>query len=176
MPGSKVSDHAVVTNGSQTHRSNATAPLANWVPAKLARGDACTEIGRDGVCRSRKDTSLRILGRRFHLPNERFRHVQRRILQPQLSQVGNRRSPLRRRQYLWICGAALRSKDAEPDLRNLRLICPEAEELVEVARAFCCLCRDRAVNGYSRPSYVLQDTVIGRWIAPCVVFRLQAVH
>jgi hypothetical protein len=83
---------------------------------------------------------------------------------------------LRRRKYLWIRSASLWSKDTEPDFRDLGLICPEAEELVEVARTFCYLRGDRAVNSHFRPFYVPQDAVIGRGTSPRVVFRLQAVH
>jgi hypothetical protein len=106
---------------------------------------------------------------------ERLWHIQSGILQPQLPQICEGKSPLRSRQDLWIGGAALRSKNTEPHLCNLRLAGPKAQKFFEVTGALCHLRRDRTVNGYSGPVDVLEDALVGARFAPNVVLGPQAI-
>src|ERR1700683_2631041 len=165
----------MVTHCSQTHRGNAAALPAIRIPAKLAGSDPRPEVSRDDFCGSCKYAFPRIHGRTCKFPNDRFRHFQPGILQPQPSQIGNLRTSFRRRQYFRVGGSTLRSKNTEPYLCNLRLVRPEMEELVEVTRAPRYLRRNRAMNGHARPLDVPEDAFVGSRCTPRVVFRLQAI-
>src|ERR1700722_6143899 len=164
-----------MADSSQAHGCDAAALFAIGIASKLAGSDSSGEIGRDRFGRPREDAFSWILRRRSNFLNNRFLHIQDWIARSQPQQLGDYRSPLRRSEYLHVSGAALRSEQAEPHFHNLWPAAPETEEIFEVARPLDDLRRDGAVNGHPRSADVLEDALVGGWLAAFVVLRLQAV-
>src|ERR1035441_3410980 len=54
VPSSKLSQHTVVTDSGQSHRSNAATLFAVRISSKLAGRDRRPKVGRDGLCGSGK--------------------------------------------------------------------------------------------------------------------------
>src|ERR1039458_6401837 len=164
-----------MADGGQRHRCDTATLAAIRISTELARRNLRSQICRDGLSRSCKDALLWAFGWRFHLSNQWLRHVENGIGHAQSPKVGDHTGPLRRRQDLWIDGPALRSKQTEPHLRNLRTTAPKLEKFIHVAGATGELRCYRAVNSDPRPFNVLKDAFIGSRFAPRIVLWLETV-
>src|ERR1700684_1563199 len=160
----------------QAHRSHASARSAIRLPAKLARCNFRRQIRRQRPSRLRKNAILRRLWRRSELPNPRLRHIQLRILFPQLEHVRNRLRALSRRQHLRQIIPNLRREQTEPHFLDLWPRRPKLQKLLQISRALHHLARHRAMQRHILPRDILKNALISSGRPPRIMFRLQAIN
>jgi hypothetical protein len=102
-------------------------------------------------------------------------HIENRIKRPEAQEFFYDWGAQGRRENLGSGCADLGGEEAHPDFVDLRLLAPEAKELLEIAWAAGDLAGDGAVDRDAGVGYVLQDSFVGGGGSTEIVFGLQAV-
>ena len=160
----------------QAHRSHASARFTIRPPAKLTRRNFRCQVRRQCPRRLRENAILRRMRWRSKLPNQRLRHIQLRILFPQLEHFRNRLRTLSRGQHLRQIISHQRREQTEPHLLDLRPRRPKLQELPQISRALHHLARHRAMQRHTLPCNILQNPVVSRRRPPRIMFRLQSIN
>lgn len=107
--------------------------------------------------------------------DEALRHPKFRKDVPQVHQRGNDALAIGWQQSLLGYFAHLWRVEAHPNLTNVFVRRPEANELLEVTVALCLLTRDGAVHRDLVPPNVLENPIVGGRCSPHIVLGLEPV-
>src|SRR6478735_6256090 len=174
-PDLEAAGKPVPRDGVESGRGDAPAVRAVGVAAELARRDVALEICGDAGRGLREGALLRVLRRLGVDLDHALGHAQFRERLAERHQGGDHAFAILRLEPLFRDLADLRRVEADPDLADIGVVRPDADELFEVAVAADLLLGHRAVHRDAVALDVLDDAVVGSGLAALVVLGLEAV-